>query len=110
MLRGLRQDAQTFVVEALAVVIDLVLEPEAPDERERLLEPRRALLAGHPECLLLGGVRDAETERREQATLAEQVEARELLGEEDGVAAGEHLHARAELELLGAARPRPRVR
>ena len=57
-------DRHALVVEARAVVVDGVLGPEPADQRERLVEPRRALLAGDAERLLLVRLDHAEPERR----------------------------------------------
>src|SRR5262249_1158221 len=55
------------------------------------------------ERLLFARVGDAESEGRQRASARESVERRPLLGQHDGVAARQDLHARAELELLRAA-------
>ena len=75
-------------------------------QRERLVEDRRAVAARDAERLLLDRVRDAEPERGERAAAREHVERRPLLGEQRRAAAGEHLHARAELDPARCARPR----
>ena len=103
LLHGLGQHPQPLVVEAGPVVVDRVLRPEPAHQRERFVEPRGAVLAGDAERLLLGRVHDPQAEPGEEPPAGEHVEARELLGEQRGVAAGQDLHAGSELELPGPA-------
>ena len=91
-------------MEQRSVVIDRVLGPQAPHERQRLVEPRRPLPALDAERLLLVCVRDAETESRQQPPARHPIEARHRLRHQDGIASGQHHDARAELQLLGTAR------
>ena len=86
------------------MVGDALLAPEAAHERQRLVEPGRALLAGDAERLLLGGLHHAEPEGRQRASAGQEVERGPLLREQEGVAAGQDLHRRAELHALRAAR------
>src|SRR5262249_9723522 len=86
LLYGLRPDREAPVVEPRAVVVDRVLHPESPDQRERLVEPVRPLTSLDAERLLFPRVRDAEAESGECPTAREAVEARPLLGDEHGVA------------------------
>ena len=104
LLERLRDHLQCLEVEARAVVVDGVLQPQAPDQRQGLVEPRRPLAACHAEGLLLVGVGDAETEGRQEPPAREAVEAGQLLGQHHGVAAGQHQDAGAELQLLRASR------
>ena len=60
-------------------------------------------LARDAEGLLLVRVGDAEAEGRQQPSAGQAVEGGQLLGQHDRVAAGEHQHARAELQLGRAA-------
>ncbi len=102
-LDRLGQDPHARQVEPLTVVVDAVLEPQAPDERQRLVEPRRPLGPGDAERLLLVDVGDAEPERRQEPAVREPVEAGHLLGDQNGVPAGQDHDGRAELETRGAA-------
>ena len=60
---------------------------------ERLVEDRGAVLAGDAERLLLDRLDDAEPERGQRPAAGEPVEGRPLLGQQDRVAPGQHLHA-----------------
>ena len=99
----LRAHLQALVVEALAVVVDDVVEPARPHHGERLVEPARPLAALDAERLVLAGVGDAEPERRQQPPAGHHGERGQLLGQHDRVAAGQHEHAHAELEARRAA-------
>ena len=90
-------------LEVFADVVDGLLGPEPPDERQGFVEPRRPLLAVDPEHLLLHGVDHAEAERRQRPPAAEPIERGPRLGQQHRITAGKHLHAGAELELLRAA-------
>src|SRR5439155_6261253 len=94
-------------METRAVVVDGVLRPEPAEERKYLVEPGRALLAGDTEGRLLVGCDDAEPKGGKDAPTREHVEGRPRLREQRGIAPGEHLHARAELQ-PGAAAGRDR--
>ena len=85
-------------MEALAVVVDDVVEPARPHHGQRLVEPACPFASLDPERLVLAGVGDAEAERRQQAPAGHHGQRRQLLGQHDRVAAGQHQHAHPELE------------
>ena len=103
LLDGPGPQGHAVDVEVLAVVVDVVLGPQAAHERHRLVEqagPGRAL---DPEGPVLGRDRGPEPHARQQPPARQAVEAGQLLGQHHGIAAGHHEHAGAQLELAGAA-------
>src|SRR5262249_4311502 len=104
LLPRLGPHRQAPVREARAVVVDMVLDPQPAHEGERLVEPRRPLLPGDAERLLLGGVGDAEPERGQRATARQAVEARPLPGDPRPGAVPPDPPTRAELEAAAASR------
>ena len=103
LLPRLGPHGEVAVVEVVAVVVDVVLGPQPPDQGQRLVEDRRTLVAGDAERLVLRGDRVAEPERGKRPAAREPVEAGPGLREQRRVAAGEHLDARAELQARRAA-------
>ena len=85
-------------MEPSAVVVDGVLGPEPPEQRQGFVEDLRAVTPLDPEGLLLDRVRDTEPEGRKRATVRQHVERRPLLGDERGRTAGQHRDAGAELD------------
>jgi hypothetical protein len=90
-------------VEVLAVVVDVVLGPQPPDQAHRLVEQPGALASLHPEGPVLGGDRRPQPDRGQQPAAGQPVECGQLLGQHNRVAAGDHQHAGPQLELAGAA-------
>src|SRR5690606_2731190 len=68
-------DPGTLVPEERALVVDGVLGPDPPEQREGLVEALRPLGALDAEGLLLGGIDLAEPEGRQEAAAGEAVEA-----------------------------------
>ena len=102
-LARLRQDPQILVVEVVAVMRQVPLGPGAAQHSECLVEELGAGTAFDTECLLLVRVGDAKSEGRQEAAVRQAVQRRQLLGEDDGIAAGQHHHTHPELQLGRAA-------
>jgi hypothetical protein len=99
---GRRLDAEVVVVEPRAVVAEAFAGPAQPEHLHRLVEDRRPLIALDAERLLLVRVGDAESERRQQPTVRQTVERRQLLREHHRISAREDHHAHPELQLRRA--------
>ena len=82
---------------------DRLLGPARPQHLQRLVETLAALLARHPESLLLVRIGHAESEGRQQPSVREAIEGRQLLGQHHRVATRKHHDAHAELQTLGTA-------
>ena len=83
-------------------MVDRVLGPQATHERQRLVEPRRALARSMPNACCSCAVGDTEAERGQQPPAGHPVEARHRLRHQHRVAARKHHDAGAELQLLRA--------
>ena len=97
-LRG-RQDTDVFVVEVGAFVAEELAGPTLLHHVERLVEDLGPLGSLDAEGLLLDRVDSTETECGQQAPTGHSAKSRQRFGQHHRVAAGEHHHGHAELEV-----------
>ena len=99
-MRGKRVDADTVQPVEAAVEVDERLCPQQAHDVDLLFQQRGAISEIDPEPLVLGGV-PTDTDGEPDASTAEQVDRRDLLGDQRRLALRQHQHAGDEVHSGG---------
>jgi hypothetical protein len=96
-----RTNRRAFHREERPVERHVLSRQHQPQQRQRLVEHRAPLPGRHREQRTLGGEGGLQTEHRQQPAGRQSRERGELLGDQDGMASGQHRDPAASLETRG---------
>ena len=103
-LVGFRLQFDAVVLETLALMSDWSVFPELFQQWEGFVEDLGSFPAFNPEELLLDWIGDAESERRQQPTARQSIEAGKFFGQHGWIAPRQHQHRHPKLEFAGPTR------